>query len=272
MVTRLLFALLFVMGLFVPLASAQQEAEPVPAELVELYGNRADVFAVVTESYRPDKNWRDYLSPRLANEEPKFSQAYEELIIRDFFDDMEGGVFLDVGCWLPKHSNTTFYLERHLNWTGIGIDAVDQYAARWAKFRPKSKFLSYAITDKDGETVKFFVAGVVSSLDEELPKMWNVESTEIKVETITLNTLLEREGVEKIDFLSMDIEGAEPLALAGFDIQRYKPALFCVEKSDDEFLMEYCTANGYELIEKYEKVDKVNWYFRPIPEADNPTE
>ena len=52
---------------------------------------------------------------------------------------------------------------------------------------------------------------------------------EIKVPTVTIDDLLERNGVEKIDFLSMDIEGFQLTALKGFDIQRYRPELVCIE-------------------------------------------
>ena len=76
---------------------------------------------------RPDANWRERLTPLIANEEAKWSETYEELIIRDFFQDREGGVFLDVGCYLPRHLSTTYYLADELGWTGIDIDALDTF-------------------------------------------------------------------------------------------------------------------------------------------------
>jgi FkbM family methyltransferase len=48
-----------------------------------------------------------------------------------------------------------------------------------------------------------------------------------KVQTITLDRLLTAEKVERLDFLTMDIETYEPQALAGFDIERYRPSLVC---------------------------------------------
>lgn len=63
----------------------------------------------------------------------------------------------------------------------------------------------------------------------------------------------------------MDIEGSEPLALAGFDIKRFKPELVCIEVGnvDPNKILEYFTRHGYERIDKYLKYDKVNWYFKP---------
>jgi hypothetical protein len=72
--------------------------------------------------------------------------------------------------------------------------------------------------------------------------------------------------MQHIDFLSMDIEGAEPRALAGFGIQKYKPRLVCIESSPDvrDAIMQYFTTHGYERIDEYLPYDSVNWYFRPV--------
>ena len=47
--------------------------------------------------------------------------------------------------------------------------------------------------------------------------------------TITLDDLLASEHVTALDFVTMDIELWEPKALAGFDLERFQPALVCVE-------------------------------------------
>ena len=59
----------------------------------------------------------------LGTEKKRYSQHNEELIIRDFFQDRREGFFLDVGCAWPIRNSTTYYLEKHLGWSGIGIDA-----------------------------------------------------------------------------------------------------------------------------------------------------
>ena len=93
-----------------------------------------------------------------------------------------------------------------------------------------------------------------------------METVPVEIETITLNDLLERENVERIDLLSMDIEGAEPLALVGFDIEKYAPRLVCIEVNDDSesapFIRDYFKKHGYERIEEYLPHDIANWYFR----------
>jgi len=198
-----------------------------------------------------------------------YSQKDEELIIRDFFDDRKGGFFVDVGSFHWRDYSTTYFLEKHLGWSGIAIDAQAGFAEGYKQNRPNTKFFSYAITDKSGETLKLHLALGASSLDPEWHKKFLKVGQEdhqvraVDVPTITLNDLLQQNGVEKIDFLSMDIEGAELAALAGFDIEKYRPELVCIEAGPErrERLAAYFDQHAYERID--EKRDYANWYFRP---------
>ena len=204
-----------------------------------------------------------------------YSQGKEEVIIRDFFQDRRGGFFLDVGCAWPMRNSTTCFLELHLGWSGIGIDALAQYGDQWAKKRPNTKFVSYAVSDRSGDTVTFYQAkwpGNSSLIKDQAAKDGREEDvTPIQVETITLTDLLDANGVEKIDHLTIDIEGAEPAALAGFDIERFRPELVCIEAhvgetrgANEAGFLKYFGDHGYELIEEYLPYDAVNWYFRRI--------
>lgn len=204
----------------------------------------------------------------LESGEKLYSQNDEELIIRHFFGDRRDGFFLDVGSFHWRNNSTTLYLEKHLGWSGIAIDANQKLAGGYETNRPRTKFFSYLVTDHSDTIDKFYLAGAVSSTDREyLDQFDNIQDRirEIEVPSITLNDLLDREGVEKIDFLSMDIEQSEPQALAGFDIERYRPELVCIEASGPvrDAITAYFTEHGYERIDEYLRHDYVNWYYRP---------
>lgn len=194
----------------------------------------------------------------------RFSQKDEELIIRDFFKDRRDGFYVDAGCAFPRSYSTTFYLESRLGWSGIGIDAVPSYAEGWKKLRPRGKFVNYLVTDRSGEEDTFYEADYapISSIHERIA---GPKHKTVKVPTITLNDLLEQNGVEKVDFVSMDIEGAQLAALRAFDIEKYRPELLCVEVwlPDQKEIVAYFEKHGYERIVDYAKYDWVNWYFAP---------
>ncbi len=113
-----------------------------------------------------------------------------------------------------------------------------------------------------------YAAGGLSSIVEDHIESFASEPLEtqrFQVHTITLDELLEMARVERIDFLSMDIEQAEPLALAGFDIERFGPQLVCIEATQSirEAISAYFAQHGYERIDAYLEWDSVNWYYTP---------
>lgn len=199
-------------------------------------------------------------------EKKRYSVFDEELIIRDFFQDRKNGFFLDVGCAWPVAGNNTYYLERHLGWKGIAVDALEDYGPAWSEKRPGSRFFSYLVTDHSGTSDIFFKSpdSGLSSTDRNMAsgKMFgeDMEPEEVSIPTITLSDLLDREGVAKIDLLAMDIEGHEPRALAGFDIDRFQPELVVIEGGTGA-VAAYFAEHGYALIERYLPFDSVNRYF-----------
>ena len=204
----------------------------------------------------------------LKTERKQYSQHDEELIIRDFFQDSRDGFFVDVGCAWPKKDSNTYYLEAELGWSGIGIDALPEYAQPWSNKRRNSKFFNYAVTDHSGTFETFYrseLPGISALNPRKVFGGREVQSQPIRVPTTTLTKLLDENGVKKIDLLSMDIERAEPMALAGFDIDRFRPRLACVEVHGDveQQILDYFAAHGYERIERYRPYDGVNAYFAP---------
>jgi FkbM family methyltransferase len=201
----------------------------------------------------------------------KSSEQWEELFIRDFFRDQKGGVFLDVGASDYRDASLTYYLDRHLGWSGVAIDAIEHYRADYEKYRPRTRFFRFYVSDKDDDKADFYVVrnderkstGVLEA--EELHKNDGLAIDKTEVPTITLNTLLTKAGVEKIDLMNMDIELAEVVALRGFDIARFAPKLVVIEAHAPvkTFVLEYFAKAGYEQIEPYADHDIRNFYFVP---------
>lgn len=206
----------------------------------------------------------------------RWSQHNEEIVIRDFFEDRRDGFFVDVGAARARKMSTTYYLEKELGWRGLAIDAQDRWRAGYEEHRPNTKFLHVLVTDEPGEETFYRAKDkpTLSSIEERRAAKGG-EYEAVKMRANTLDRLLDAEGVEKIDFLSMDIEDAEPAALAGFDIQRFAPELVCIEAHAPvrEAILAYFTEHGYARIEVYRKYDRtkyhhkgigeLNWYFAP---------
>ena len=194
------------------------------------------------------------------------TQFGEEWLVRDFFQDKHGGVFVDVGANHYRVHSMTYYLETQLGWSGVAIEAQKSFAAEWAVHRPRTKFFAMFASDTAGDAVKFYVPGTKHALNASgRPDVAVVPTTETTVPSTTITAALEEAGITAIDFLSMDIELYEPQALAGFDIDRFRPALACIEAHPTvrQKIVDYFDAHGYVLVAKYLRADINNLYFKP---------
>jgi FkbM family methyltransferase len=226
----------------------------------------------VVRSQRPETVLTDLeIEPFRAQYGPHYNtEHHEEWFIRDFFADRRDGFFLDVGANHHQQFNKTYYLETQLGWSGIAIEPLRQFAEGYRQYRPKTKFFPLFVSDKSDQTAKLYVLKdntLVSSSDESFTRAFGTPDEVRTVPTVALNDLLARERVTKLDFMSMDIELHEPQALAGFDIQRFKPSLVCIEGllPVRQKILDYFTRNGYVLVGKYLWVDRENMYFMPLP-------
>jgi len=203
------------------------------------------------------------------------SEYYEEWFIRDFFGDRRNGVFLDVGANHHQDASKTYYLETQLGWSGIAIDPLKHFEEGYRRYRPRTKFFPLFVSDKSDQTAKLYVLRNntrVSSSDENFTRAWGTPDEVRTVPTVALNDLLARERVAKIDFVSMDIELHEPQALKGFDIQRFRPSLVCIEAllPVRQQILDYFSSNGYVPVGRYLWVDRENLYFTPLASAHRP--
>jgi len=199
----------------------------------------------------------------------KNSYGPEEWIVRDFFQDKRDGVFLDVGANHYKSTSNTFYLETVLNWSGIAIDALPEFAADYQTFRPRTKFFAFFVSDKSNERAKMYVLEKnkqIGSGEKAFAEQHGDKAKEIDVPTITLNDLLDSERVTTIDYLSLDIELYEPKALQGFDVDRFHPQLVCVEAHPQvrQQIIDYFAKHHYVVVGKYLRADPNNLYFTPM--------
>lgn len=199
---------------------------------------------------------------------PKQSQGFEEWIVRDFFRDKRNGMFLDVGAADYKDGSNTWFLETNLGWSGLAVDAQQPYQGGYEQYRPQTRFFTFFVSDRSNDRARLFLSDTssfVASSQEKFTARFGKVPGAIEVPTITLNDLLDAQGVKSFDFLTMDIELSEPQGLAGLDIQRFKPQLVVVEAHPDvrQQILDYFNASHYAVVGKYLRVDVTNLWFMP---------
>ncbi len=225
--------------------------------------SRATALAHPSEVHPEAQALKDKYGPH------RNSYSEEEWCIRDFFNDRKDGFFVDVGANDYKVTSNTYYLDTVLHWSGIAVEPQRQFEADYLKYRPRTKFLSFFVSDASNQRAKMYVLGknsLLSSADKNFTEQHGEKAREVDVPTITLNDLLDAERVSKIDFMSIDIELWEPKALAGFDIDRFRPELVCIEVHPQvrQQILDYFARHHYVVVGKYLRADVNNLYFTPL--------
>ena len=218
--------------------------------------------------------WQPYLSREgyeLKVLENRFGRAHnsehgEEWIIRDFFSDQRDGVFVDVGANHHQHFSNTYFLETTLGWSGVAIEPQIKFAGGWASGRPRTKFIPLFVSDVSNREATLYVPSndLIASASPAFVEAEDGTSVKpVKVNTTTLDDVLERSGISRIDFLSIDVELHEPEVLKGFSIARFQPTLVCIESHPEvrQKILDYFAGHGYIVVGKYLRADTANLWF-----------
>jgi hypothetical protein len=203
---------------------------------------------------------------------PVASHGPEEWFIRDFFKDARNGVFVDVGAGPASYGSNTFFLETQLGWTGVAIDAQPEYESDYRTLRPNTRFVSAFVDAVDGKPAELWIlprhpeSSSRYRVWSNLYAGWFEKPVRREYTSTTLNTLLHRYSIARIDYLNIDIELGEPQALAGFDIDSFRPRLVSVEAFPPtrQATLDYFAAHQYVLVGKYLRDDPTNLWFRPL--------
>jgi FkbM family methyltransferase len=181
----------------------------------------------------------------------------DRIVHERFFAGVTDGVFIDVGAARPDFLSMSA-LYRQLGWRVIAVEPNPVFAA--AHRVAGHDVLEYACSDRDADGVDFEVVdlhGAVyegggvsfesfSSLkvkdayralrDDEL------DIRRIKVNVRRLDTILAEHAPEldRVDVVSVDVEGWELEVLAGFSLEHYRPRVLIVENLLDDLATVSC--------------------------------
>lgn len=170
----------------------------------------------------------------------------DKLVQQRFFTDPKvKGVFIDIGAARPDYLSVSAYY-RTLGWRVIGIEPNPQFY-ELHKSRGYEVY-QFACGDRDEDNVDFNVVdshgaqyenGEVSfesfsslGLKDSYAKLsGKLDTKTIKVNLRRLSTLLQKDipGVQRVDILSVDVEGWELEVLNGLDLSKHRPGIIIAE-------------------------------------------
>jgi len=153
-----------------------------------------------------------------------FSQyKQDEYLETHIFKGYKNGFFIDVGAHNGKSINNTLYFEKYNNWTGINVEPIKKVYNDLLVNRPNCININCAVCNNDGKTEFIcnkgyteMISGIKNTFDRRHIQRLQIENKQhgstteiIEVETKKLETICDSHKISHINYLSIDVEGAE---------------------------------------------------------------
>lgn len=198
-----------------------------------------------------------------------FSQVRQDEIVAHLLRHKRNGYFVDLAANDPIRISNTFALERNLKWGGLCIEANPIY---WHGLSHRNCQVVGAVVGKVvGDTVDFRFpkekapkGGIVGSdFDNHNARHGELETRS----TTTLAEILARfQAPPIIDYVSLDVEGAEFFVMSSFPFETYTIRVLTVERPSKE-LESLLRQHGYITLKKLKPWGEMLWIHRSFRDS-----
>lgn len=191
-----------------------------------------------------------------------FSQYAEDIVLQSFLTKSKG-FYVDIGAHHPhRFSNTfIFYLK---GWNGINVDATPGSMKIFRDIRPRDINIEIGISNQKTNLLFYqFQEPAINTFSKELADIYISRGKQFvninEIKTISLEELLDNylPKNQKIDFLTIDIEGLDEVVLKSNNWNKYKPEFIILELWNDNIesiisteIYKLLTSLNYRLVAK----------------------
>ena len=193
-----------------------------------------------------------------------YSQDGEDMILRRIFEGEKPGFYVDIGAHHPRRFSNTFHFHRQ-GWSGLNVDPNPDAIEAFGRERPSDINVCVGVSDKAGSLVyHVFNEPALNTFDADLaaerallPHYHLVGKRDVPVRR--LDDLLQERlpSGQRIDFLSIDVEGLDLAVLRSNDWKRFRPRIVLAEARQrvaaalaNDPIHVFAESAGYQLIAK----------------------
>lgn len=194
-------------------------------------------------------------------------KGQDEWVIHTIFNYKKNGFFVDLAATDGVHINNTLLLENELKWDGICVEPNPHFYAKLKNNRT-CNITDIVVDQKNDMVIDFRIdngeLGGIVDKDTDNNKTYRSKELEkatiLKLKTKTLEYVLDLFKAPKIiDYLSLDVEGAEERILSKFPFDKYIFLAMTIERPTPE-LEAILFKNDYVFVMKSKKLPFDSFY------------
>jgi FkbM family methyltransferase len=162
-----------------------------------------------------------------------YAQNMEDYHLAIAFEDRPTGFYIDVGAGHPVADNVSLWFYQR-GWRGVVVEPQHDLAQLYPLTRPRD-LVHQGLIGRDNGAIEFFhvdrLHGFSTTVRDhaDSAKNFGANYKTVTLPVITLAALCEKHRICEIDFLKIDVEGAEVDVLRGSDWNRFRPKIIVVE-------------------------------------------
>lgn len=167
-----------------------------------------------------------------------YAQNKEDLLIGSFFPDVEEGFYIDVGANDPViDSVTKLFYDR--GWHGVSVEPILRHFEALQRARPRDTTLQAGLSNKAGTLTftEYPEGDGLSTFDDSIQDYYKHEdhpyptdkTKKYEVSVKTLADVIKEAAPKHIHFIKIDVEGYEYEVIEGYDWEKLRPELICIE-------------------------------------------
>lgn len=160
--------------------------------------------------------------------------------------NFKDGFYIECGANDGVNQSNTWYFEKSLNWRGILIEPNKQIFEELKKNRSSKNIFENIALVSESFSKKIYLTN--DNLESKITG--NLNNSNIEVLTSTLNNILKKNQIYKINLFSLDVEGYEENVLNGIDLKIFDIDYILIETNNFEKINSVLKYNNYNFLEK----------------------